>query len=80
MEYSHRQKRRKTTVGEEASSDDSADGDVSEDEASQPLARLLRSANGLVKRDLIKSKKRKLRPEVIDIQRMKHICNNGPVS
>lgn len=67
-------------MGEEATSDDSSDGDVSEDEASQPLARLLRSANGLVKRDLVKSKKRKLRPEVIDIQRMKHICNNGPVS
>jgi U3 small nucleolar RNA-associated protein 18 len=76
---SHRLKRRKTSLGEDSTSDESSDGGVSEDEASQPLARLLRSANGLLKRDPIKSKKRKLRPEVIDIQRMKHICNNGPV-
>lgn len=77
--YSHRSERRKTEHGD-SSSDEDSDGDVSDFESSQPLARLLRSANGLVGVQPGKSKKRKLRPEVINIQKMKHICNKGPVS
>jgi len=63
---------------DESTEDEDSDDDLGEN--TQPLAKLLRSANGLVSRDTTKSKKRKLRAEVVNIQRQKHITNNGPVS
>jgi U3 small nucleolar RNA-associated protein 18 len=54
----------------------------SEDLSQQPLARLLQDADTVTKRTSIvngEPRKRKLRPEVIDIQRMKDIVNSGPV-
>jgi U3 small nucleolar RNA-associated protein 18 len=55
--------------------------DVDEDDLSaQPLARLLQDADSLTRRtETNGSIKRKLRPEVIDIQRMKDITTSGPV-
>jgi len=75
-------KRRKTSDGEEVT--DSSDSDVQMDgddtfSGHRPLADLLRDATSLT-RTGPKLGKRKLRPEVIDIQRTKHIANNGPVS
>jgi U3 small nucleolar RNA-associated protein 18 len=55
--------------------------DVDEDDLSaQPLAKLLQDADSLTRRtDSNTASKRKLRPEVIDIQRMKDITTSGPV-
>jgi U3 small nucleolar RNA-associated protein 18 len=55
--------------------------DVDEDDLSaQPLARLLQDADSLTRRaETHGSNKRKLRPEVIDIQRIKDITTSGPV-
>jgi U3 small nucleolar RNA-associated protein 18 len=75
----HNAKRRKIALGDESMSEDESDDDSSEASA-QPLARLLRSSTGLIQTSLTKVKKRKWRPEVINIQRTKHICNEGPVS
>lgn len=51
-----------------------------EDLSAQPLARLLQDADSLTRRTDTGAAKRKLRPEVIDIQRMKDIATKGPVS
>jgi U3 small nucleolar RNA-associated protein 18 len=60
------------------SSDDS-DGDGAVDFSAQPLATLLRSNNILAAPTAQKSKKKKqLRPEVINIQRLKNIAPSGP--
>jgi hypothetical protein len=48
--YTHRQKRQKTGLGEE-SSDETSDDDISEEESTQPLAKLLRNVNSLTKPD-----------------------------
>jgi U3 small nucleolar RNA-associated protein 18 len=58
------------------------DGDDEDSLSAQPLARLLQDVDGLSRttRENGASKKRKLRPEVIDIQRMKDIVPSGPVS
>ena len=58
------------------SSDDSDDGKV--EYSAQPLAMLLRDAAGLAEGSTRKNKKRKLRPEVVNIQRLKNIANSGP--
>jgi U3 small nucleolar RNA-associated protein 18 len=58
------------------SSDDSDDGKV--EYSAQPLAMLPRDAAGLAEGSTRKNKKRKLRPEVINIQRLKNIANSGP--
>lgn len=79
-------KRRK--IGEEEAS--SADEDASSDEdmdiddehlSTQPLAKLLKDADSLTSRaEKGAGKKRKLRPEVLDIQRTKDISGMQPVS
>lgn len=81
-------KRRKTINGDEDDSDASSgvdDMDTSDEEAEltmQPLAKLLQNAGDLVmNEDNTKTGgKRKLRQEVIDIQRLKDVGANQPVS
>jgi hypothetical protein len=75
-------KKRRTSI--DSSSEESSSGDemdVDEDDLSaQPLAKLLQDADSLTRRtETNGSNKRKLRPEVIDIQRMKDITASGPV-
>lgn len=82
IEMRRGRKRRKTSDGEELT--DSSDSDVEMEgtetfSGHRPLADLLRDASSLTRTASIKGK-RKLRPEVIDIQRTKHIANEGPVS
>lgn len=63
---------------EEESSED--DMDVDDDVAAQPLAKLLRDAESLTKATANRpNKRRKLRPEVLDIQRTKDISGTSPV-
>jgi U3 small nucleolar RNA-associated protein 18 len=75
-------KRRRVLTDADSSSEADSDDDVDiEDSLSaQPLARLLRDAGSLTKSDRATSRKRKIRPEVIDIQRMRDISTGGPVS
>ncbi|KAI1609784.1 WD40-repeat-containing domain protein [Exophiala viscosa] len=81
-----RKRRRLSTERDEKDAD--SDSDVSMDDgdslvAAQPLAELLRSAGSLTRTDTKGSKRtgpRKLRPEVIDIQRTKDIAKAGPSS
>jgi U3 small nucleolar RNA-associated protein 18 len=75
-----RRKRRRTTNGAESSSEEESDDEmeVDNDSYAQPLARLLRDASSLVKSNPAISRKRKLQPEVLDIQRMRDIANGGP--
>ncbi|KIW05736.1 uncharacterized protein PV09_03593 [Verruconis gallopava] len=79
-------KKRRTSTGSETteSSDDEMDVDE-EDEgnlSAQPLARLLQDVDALTRTSQQNGagKKRKLRPEMIDIQRMKDIVSSGPSS
>ncbi|KAI5303186.1 RNA polymerase II subunit A C-terminal domain phosphatase [Ascosphaera pollenicola] len=62
--------------------DDLSDSDIEEDEAlsSQPLARLLQNAGHLVAGEAkdTKTGNRRLRPEVIDIMRLKDVPGNQP--
>ena len=67
----------KPDVGEDSSDDDS-EGDGRVDYSAQPLAALLRDASSLTKSSTRKSKKKRLRPEVINIQRLHNIANSGP--
>ncbi|KAK2740239.1 hypothetical protein FQN55_008965 [Onygenales sp. PD_40] len=79
-------KRRKTEDGESVGSADEmdVDSDGGEEEMSlQPLARLLQNVGNLTKADSnVKSAggKRKLRQEVLDIQRMKDVGGSQPSS
>lgn len=82
-------KRRKTGGKDTDRSDDGSgasademDTDTEEDMSQQPLARLLQNVGSLSTRDeQTKSKsKRKLRQEVLDIQRLKDVGGNQPVS
>ncbi len=76
-------KRRRRSSGSfssaaEGSSADEMDVD-DEELSAQPLAKLLQNADDLTSRADI-SKRRKLRPEVLDIQRTKDVGNTQPVS
>ncbi|KAK4991924.1 U3 snoRNP protein [Elasticomyces elasticus] len=76
-------KRRKLSNGDVASLErESSAEDVDTDDdtpSAPPLARLLQDASGLVRRpDSSSGKKRKLRPEVLDIQRLKDISGVQP--
>ncbi|WEW57970.1 U3 snoRNP protein [Emydomyces testavorans] len=80
-------KRRKTRGDDSGRSEDESgasasemDTDAEEDMLQQPLARLLQNVGNLSQRDdQIKSKgKRKLRQEVLDIQRLKDVGGNQP--
>ncbi|KAK4909741.1 hypothetical protein LTR28_000141 [Elasticomyces elasticus] len=78
-------KRRKLSNGDVASLErESSVEDVDTDDdtpSAPPLARLLQDASGLVRRsDNSSGKKRKLRSEVLDIQRLKDISGVQPVS
>jgi U3 small nucleolar RNA-associated protein 18 len=81
-------KKRRTSSGSEVSytSEDEDEMDVDNDEdgslSAQPLARLLQDVDSLTRSShrMGKSRKRKLRPDVIDIQRMKDIVSSSPVS
>ena len=78
-------KKRRTSNGAQRSGSDS-DSDVSMDDEDsvpsvKPLSELLRSAGALIRTDSSASgKHRKLRPEVIDIQRTKDIVTSSPSS
>jgi U3 small nucleolar RNA-associated protein 18 len=73
----HRSKRRKANNGDDSSTDDSESGSSdTESSTAQPLAELLRSGVQLVQSS--SKRKRKLRPETINIQRSKHITSSGP--
>jgi U3 small nucleolar RNA-associated protein 18 len=76
-------KRRKTTKSD-GSDGSGSDSDISMDDGSstvQPLASLHRSGGQLVNiRSNSASKRRKLRPEVIDIQRTKDVAGHGESS
>ena len=64
---------------EQRSSDDDMSID-SDDVSTQPLAKLLQNASSLIRLTTSKSgTKRKLRPEVIDIQRLKDVGGAQPV-
>lgn len=71
------QKRRKLNGGGKSSSDSEDASDVmSEDDeelAAQPLAKLLRNTDSLTSSSLDLSRNRKLRPEIIDMHRLKDI-------
>lgn len=77
-----RKKRRLTQDGAGSEDDGSSADDMDIDDenlSSEPLAKLLQDANGLVRRsENGTSKKRKLRPEVLDIQRTKDIPGVQP--
>ena len=78
-------KKRRTSNGAQRSGSDS-DSDVSMDDEDsvpsvKPLSELLRSAGSLIRTDSSTSgKHRKLRPEVIDIQRTKDVVTSSPSS
>ncbi|KAF2083641.1 WD40 repeat-like protein [Saccharata proteae CBS 121410] len=75
-------KRRRVSQAGESSAEESSEGedmDVDEEDLrAQPLAQLLKDADGLTRRAEGVSKKRKFRPEVIDIQRTKDIAGTQP--
>jgi hypothetical protein len=81
-------KKRRTSEGSEVTdtSEDEDGMDIDDEEggalSAQPLARLLQDVDSLTRTSHKNgaSKKRKLRPEVIDIQRMKDIVSSSPVS
>lgn len=81
-------RKRKRTAGERQDRASGSDSDISTKEVDsvssvQPLAELLRSAGALTRHDPFvegSRKRRKLRPEVIDIQRTKDVTGEGPSS
>lgn len=78
-----RQKRRRTS-DDGSSSEESSDDNMSVDSgelSTQPLAKLLQSAGALIQSSLTTTANlRKIRPEVIDIQRTKDVGGVQPVS
>jgi U3 small nucleolar RNA-associated protein 18 len=68
-------KRRRRSSASSNSSNSDDDMDMDENLSAQPLARLLQSSNRLTK---VSTKRGKLRPEVISIQRMKDIGEAQP--
>jgi U3 small nucleolar RNA-associated protein 18 len=77
-----RKKTKRDFSDEEVSSDDDNDEmDVDEDLSTQPLAKLLKSADFLTNtNELQPRKRRKLQPEIIRIQPLKDIAGEQPVS
>ena len=82
--YAKRKRRTSTGVDHSASDSDSdiLMGDTSSTSSVQPLADLLRTAGSLTRTDTPSAggKRRKLRPEVIDIQRAKDVTTSNPSS
>ena len=87
---SERKRRRRSSVGSQGDSFSDASGsDMSLDDdlsasSTQSLAELLRTAGSLIQAELFSTdqprKRRKLRPEVIDIQKTKSVTGQGPSS
>merc|ERR1711981_631855 len=79
-------KKRRTSDGSEVTDSSDEDGDVDVDGeegnlSAQPLARLLQDVDALTRRTGSKDgakKRRRLKPEKIDIQRMKDTVSSGP--
>lgn len=74
-----RRRRSSGSVGSVAEASLADEMDVDEDMSTQPLAMLLQNAEDLTRME-DGGKRRKLRPEVIDIQRTKDVGNAQPVS
>jgi U3 small nucleolar RNA-associated protein 18 len=74
---SSRKKRRKLSNESYTSSSSSSDDDMTDDLSAQPLAKLLQSTTPLTT-TASTTTRRKLRPEVIDIQRLKDIPDTQP--
>lgn len=69
-----------SSADEDASSDEDMDIDGEDNLSAQPLAKLLKDADSLTRRtEKGLGKKRKLKPEVLDIQRTKDISGMQPV-
>lgn len=86
---SDRKRRRRSSLDDQDGSSGASDSDISIDDdfstsSTQPLAELLRTAGSLSRTDMSRadrsSKRRKLRPEVIDIQKTKSVRGQGPSS
>ncbi|KAK8227477.1 WD40-repeat-containing domain protein [Phyllosticta capitalensis] len=77
-----KKRRRISQAGESSAEETSSDEDMDVDEddiSTQPLAQLLKDADGLTRgHEKGVAKKRKLRPEVLDIQRTKDISGTQP--
>ncbi|MCJ1484023.1 hypothetical protein MMC06_004191 [Schaereria dolodes] len=76
-----KKKRRKYTAADDSSSNDESASDMSVDSdslSSQPLAQLLRNTNSLTVTPSTSTTRKKLRPEVIDIQRTKDVGGAQP--
>ena len=77
-------KKRRVMRDEDDEDEEDMDVDMDEDEdeiEAEPLGKLLRDAGGLVRRtEATAGRKRKLRPETLDIQRTKDIDGTQPVS
>lgn len=76
-------KRRRMSNASNSSSSDGSEGDLlinSDDPIVQPLIELLRNTNDLTKNSPSSLAPRKLRPEVVDIQRTKDVGQPQPVS
>lgn len=78
-----KKRRRISQAGESSAEETSSDEDMDVDKddiSTQPLAQLLKDADGLTRgHEKGVAKKRKLRPEVLDIQRTKDISGTQPV-
>ena len=75
-------KRRKLNDDNSASSNDDSEDDLSnsmDDISTQPLAELLRSTGGLISTSTLPHSQKKLRPEIIDIHRLKDVGDTKPV-
>lgn len=80
---SHSKKRRRISNTSNSPSSDSSEDDMpinSEDPSLQPLIELLRNTNDLNKNPFTLLAFRKLRPEVVEIQRTKDVGQPQPVS
>ena len=82
LEATQRPSKKRRVMTDEDDEDMDVDMDEDEDEIeAEPLGRLLRDTGGLVRRtDDTTGRKRKLRPETLDIQRTKDIDGTQPVS
>jgi U3 small nucleolar RNA-associated protein 18 len=82
-EWAIHAKKRSWDSDEEEDSDVSSDGEddhATDDLSAQPLAKLLKDSDALSRgTDLGPRKRRKLQPEVINIQQMKEIAGEQPV-
>jgi len=83
VEATQRPSKKRRVMRDEDDEDEDMDVDMDEDEEeieAEPLGKLLRDAGGLIRRtDATAGRKRKLRPETLDIQRTKDIDGTQPV-